>query len=189
MQRRLTGAYAVRKFAPKTIRPKEYLMLNIRTATADDADTISSLNHELHSLHAVALPHIYKQGSCEGFPSPCEGFPIKQVTEILADPNDRIFIAYWDEKPVGYLYCQIQHQEEFAASRARDQIYIHLMSVNTSHQRKGIGTALFRTVTDLAHELGIKCLGLDVWSFNQDAIAFYENIGFRITEYTMSMDL
>ena len=164
-------------------------MLTIRTATADDAGTIPSLNHESHEIHAAVLPHIYKQVSCEGFPSPCEAFPAKQITEILADPNDRIFMAYWDEEPVGYLYCQIQRQEEYADTRARHQVYIHLMSINRSHQRKGIGTALFRTVKELANELGIKCLGLDVWAFNQGAIAFYESQGFKISEHTMTMDL
>ena len=121
--------------------PMANSMLTIRTATADDAGTIPSLNHESHEIHAAVLPHIYKQVSCEGFPSPCEAFPAKQITEILADPNDRIFMAYWDEEPVGYLYCQIQRQEEYAATRARHQVYIHLMSINRSHQRKGIGTA------------------------------------------------
>lgn len=157
-------------------------MLKIRAARVADAVTVSSLNHELHSLHAAALPMIYKEGSCEGFPP-------TQIAGILADPSHRIFIAYWDDSPVGYLYCQVQHEEEFAASRARDQIYIHLMSVSRSHQRRGIGTALFCRVTDLARELGIKCVGLDVWSFNHSAIAFYERQGFRVTEHTMSMEL
>ncbi len=53
----------------------------------------------------------------------------------------------------------------------------------------GIGTALFDSVKDWANELDIKCLGLDVWSFNQDAIAFYKDMGFEIAEHTMSMDL
>ena len=40
-------------------------MLEVRAATVDDADTISSLNDEVQNVHADALPHLFKPASKE----------------------------------------------------------------------------------------------------------------------------
>ena len=72
---------------------------------------------------------------------------------------------------------------------ARDQVYILHVSVNRSHQRKGVATALFSAVTALAKDVGIRRVGLDVWSFNADAIAFFEREGVEIARHIMIKNL
>ena len=157
-------------------------MLKVRAATVADADTISSLNDEVQNVHAEALPHLFK-------PASRETFSAKEVTEILTRPDNHIFLAYFDEEPAGYIYCEIRRRGESPAMYARDQVYILHVSVNRSHQRKGVATALFSAVTALAKDVGIRRLGLDVWSFNADATAFFEREGFEIARHIMIKDL
>ena len=157
-------------------------MLEVRAATVDDADTISSLNDEVQNVHADALPHLFKPASKETFSS-------KKITEILTQPENHMFLAYFDEEPAGYLYCEIRCREESPATYARDQVYIHHVSVNRSHQRKGVATALCSAVTALAKDIGIRRLGLDVWSFNADAVAFFESEGFEIARHVLIKSL
>ena len=157
-------------------------MLKVRAATVADADTISSLNDEVQNVHAEALPHLFKPGSRETFSA-------KEVTEILTQPDNHIFLAYFDEEPAGYIYCEIRRRVESPAMYARNQIYILHVSVNRSHRRKGVATALFSAVTVLAKDVGIRRLGPDVWSFNTDAIAFFEREGFEIARHIMAKNL
>ena len=157
-------------------------MLKVRAATVADADTISSLNDEVQNVHAEALPHLFK-------PASRETFSAKEVTEILTQPDNHIFLAYFGEEPAGYIYCEIRRREESPAMYARDQVYVLHVSVNRSHQRKGVATALFSAVTALAKDVGIRRLGLDVWSFNADAIDFFEREGFEIARHIMIKNL
>ncbi len=157
-------------------------MLKVRAATVDDAGTISGLNDEVQNVHAEALPHLFKPASRETFSS-------KKIAEILTRPENRMFLACFDEEPAGYLYCEIRRREESPATYARDQVYIHHVSVHRSHRRRGVATALCSAVTALAKDIGIRRLGLDVWSFNADAIAFFESEGFEIARHVMTKRL
>lgn len=157
-------------------------MLEVRAATVDDADTISRLNDEVQNVHAEALPHLFKPASRETFSS-------KKIAEILTRPENHMFLACFDAEPAGYLYCEVRRREESPARYARDQVYIHHVSVHRSHRRKGVAAALCSAVTALAKDMGIRRLGLDVWSFNADAIAFFESEGFEIARHVMMKNL
>lgn len=157
-------------------------MLEVRLASVDDAETVSALNDEVHRIHAAALPHLFKP------PSP-ESFPPSKVAEILSDPDNRIYLAHLDKEPVGYLFCQVRRRPKSSATYDRDQVYIHHVSVNRTHQKRGVGTVLFEAAIQLAEELGIRRLGLDVWSFNTEAITFFEKQGFGTDRFIMSKEL
>ncbi|RVU84703.1 GNAT family N-acetyltransferase [Leucothrix sargassi] len=61
--------------------------------------------------------------------------------------------------------------------------------VSVEHQKQGIGTALFEKVCEIAKEQGAQRLALDVFSFNNAAVNFYEKHGFRVTNQHMSKSL
>lgn len=156
-------------------------MITIATATAEDADSISALSSEAQSLHAGALPQVFK-------PTPDATQPVDRILEILAEPDNRIFLACVDTDPVGYLYCQVIRREESWATYERNQVYIHQMAVHSRHREKGVGTALIKAAVELASELGIRRLGLDVYAFNTEAMSFYKNRGFQVVRHAMSLE-
>ena len=156
-------------------------MITIATATTRDADVISALSSEAQSLHAEALPQEFK-------PTPNATQPVDRILEILAEPDNRIFLAYDAEAPVGYLYCQIIRREESWATYERNQVYVHQMAVHSRHREKGVGTALVNAATELASEFGIRRLGLDVYAFNSKAISFYQNRGFQVVRHVMWLE-
>lgn len=156
-------------------------MITIATATAGDADSISALSVEAQSLHAEALPQMFK-------PTPDATQPVDRILEILAEPDNRIFLASVDTDPAGYLYCQVIRREESWATYERNQVYIHQMAVHSRHREKGVGTALVNAAAELASELGIGRLGLDVYAFNSEAISFYKNRGFQIVRHVMWLE-
>ena len=64
--------------------------------------------------------------------------------------------------------------------------YIDDICVLEKHRRKGIGRSLLDACKAAAKEHGCKTMDLGVWSFNRDAIMFYENYGMR--ERTRKME-
>jgi GNAT superfamily N-acetyltransferase len=50
--------------------------------------------------------------------------------------------------------------------------------VRPAHRRRGVGAALIAAVRAEAASRNVALLGLDVWSFNADARAFFQSQGF-----------
>ena len=57
-------------------------------------------------------------------------------------------------------------------------IYIHHVSVRPSFRRQGVGTALLAAVRAAANDAGLTLIALDVWTFNDEARAFFVRNGF-----------
>jgi GNAT superfamily N-acetyltransferase len=55
------------------------------------------------------------------------------------------------------------------------------MSVARNHRRSGIGTALFQHLCGLAIAAGYRWIVLETTSSWSDAVAFYEEMGFRVS--------
>ncbi len=120
-------------------------------------------------------------------PTPEATQPVDKILEILAEPDKRIFLARVDSDPVGYLYCQVIRREESWAIYERNQVYFHQMAVHSLHREKGVGTALVNAAMEWASELGVRQLGLDVYAFNEKAVAFFQKCGFEVVRHVMEM--
>ena len=143
----------------------------IRRASEADSEALSSLNTDVQSIHAAALPWRFKQ------PGP-DTFPPDVIRPLLADPNNLIFIAEVNSAPAGYAYAQIVRQAETSLRHALEEVHLHHISVRPSCRRLGVGHALFDAVRAAGRGLGIELLTLQVWTFNEDARAFFRREGF-----------
>jgi len=143
----------------------------VRKATAVDAEVLSSLNADVQTLHWSALPTRFKP------PGP-HTFPPTAVAELLAQPNNIVFIAEVDSLAVGYAYAEVIHCAETSFSYADDLVYLHHISVRPSYRKRGLGLALIDAVRSAANERGITALALDVWAFNKEARSFFRRQGF-----------
>ena len=143
----------------------------IRKATEQDADVLLALNADVQAVHATAIPWLFKP------PGP-QTFPPAAVKDLLAEPDNLVFIAEVDGIAAGYAYAKIQQWPETSFTHACDMIYLHHLSVNPAHRRHGVGSALIAAVRAAATEIGIALIALDVWTFNEEARAFFRRRGF-----------
>jgi GNAT superfamily N-acetyltransferase len=143
----------------------------IRPADTTDADAVSSLNADVQAVHAAALPQRFKP------PGP-ETFPPAAAAELLANPANLVLLAEVDFAPVGYAYAEHIRRPESASQYAYEMVYLHHISVRPAHRGGGLGRALMEAVRAAAEERGVSLLALDVWSFNEEARAFFARRGF-----------
>jgi ribosomal protein S18 acetylase RimI-like enzyme len=143
----------------------------VRRATAADAELVSALNADVQAIHAAALPWRFK-------PSKPDSFPASEVIAILETPENLVFLAHADRKPAGYAYAEVVRLPETSLTFAYEAVHIHHISVGSEYRRRGVGSALLSAVRASGLELGIVLLTLDVWSFNEDARAFFKRNGF-----------
>jgi diamine N-acetyltransferase len=143
----------------------------IRNATERDADTLASLNADVQAIHAAAMPWYFKP------PGP-DTFPPAAVADVLAHPDNLVLIAEIDGDAAGYAYVQFVRRSETSFHYAHDMVYLHHISVRPAHRRRGVGAALIGAVRAAATDAAIALVALDVWTFNEDARAFFRRHGF-----------
>jgi ribosomal protein S18 acetylase RimI-like enzyme len=143
----------------------------VRTAVATDAAIISSMNADVQAVHAAALPWRFK-------PPSADTFPPAAAAALLAEPANLIFIAELDSVPSGYAYAEHIRCPESSFQYAYETVHLHHISVRPAHRHSGLGRALIEAVRAAAKEREVSLLTLDVWSFNEEARAFFARRGF-----------
>ena len=144
--------------------------VEIRTATPEDAGTIAELNVDVQQIHADAHPWRFKP------PGPYT-FTEKDAQDLLGNPGYFAFLAFDEGVPTGYLVAEIAYRPETARQFAHELIYIHEIGVRPGARRKGIGGLLLDAAKEHAQSLQIPLLTLDTWSFNEDALRFFQKNG------------
>ena len=69
----------------------------------------------------------------------------------------------------------------------RDYLDIEEFCVDVSWYRKGIATEMINYIRRYAFEKNIHRIELNVWDFNENALAFYESVGFNTYRRYMEM--
>ena len=155
--------------------------LTTRHAAAADADLLSRLNRDVQALHAAALPSRFK-------PPDVETFPVPDVLDLLAKPETVMLIGQVDDIPAGYLYAEIIRRAENGFRYELAMVYVHHISVLAGYRGRGVGKALIKAVRAVAQEQGIAQLGLEVWTFNEQARSFFRSQGFALARETLYLD-
>lgn len=142
----------------------------IRRAYLDeDLDVLVELNLGVHALHVEAEPDVFRD------PSPDEVGAWFQ--DVLASEDWVALLAEGNGTPLGYAIYEIVDRPEGVFTKARRSVYVHQIGVVASARRQGVGRQLLERVQTDAGELGVNQVGLDTWSFNESAIAFFRRNG------------
>lgn len=154
-------------FEPKVILLKNEEAAILRSPTP--ADAAQMLKH----LKATAAETDFMLR----YPEECtmtEDQEIGFLQGIQESPNQLMILCEINGQIVGNCYLSFQ---PFMKTRHRGYLAIGIVK---AHWNKGIGTAMFRKLFDVATKCGITQLELDVIEGNDRAIALYEKMGFQV---------
>ena len=151
----------------------------IRFAKEDELEKINVLRKQVNDLHVEGKPDVFKPGFSEELQN--------YVYYIFKDPEQKIVVADKDGELCGFAILQHIYKPENPFMKVRDFLDIDEFCVDEKHRREGIATALIEFIKNFAIDQGYHRLELNMWEFNQDALAFYEAAGFETFRRYMEM--
>lgn len=146
--------------------------LTIREAVAADYAAICSIFEEADALHREHLPHIFQKP-----PGPVR--EQEYILGLITDENVGFFLAQVGSQIVGLVCVLAREAPAVPTFVPRRYATVDSLVVKQSFRRRGIGRALMERAQAWAQAQGLERMELHVWDFNQDAIAFYEKLGYE----------
>ena len=153
----------------------------VRNAFLEDCHRILPLQEQISKLHFEGRPDLFKDE--------VRTYTQEQFRKWLDSPTHVLLIAEVDGEVAGYAFSWVIQYRDHPTYRDFDSFYIDDICVLEKFRRKGIGRALIVRCKEEAKGLGCKNVDLGVWSFNENAIAFYESCGMKERTKRMEIDL
>ncbi|MGO4111031.1 GNAT family N-acetyltransferase [Paenibacillus sp. YAF4_2] len=100
-------------------------------------------------------------------------FNANQLEKELSNTSSEFYFILFNEEIAGYLKVNRNDAQSENESLEIERIYIR-----SKYQRKGLGKHLFNKAMEIAIKQKIKMIWLGVWEKNENAIDFYEKMGF-----------
>ena len=145
--------------------------IKIRFATEKDVDDIMKLLLQVHRVHSSIRSDIFKVGSTK--------YSADELKGIIADKNSPIVVAVdKDDRVLGYSFLQIVEIKNNRSLVDTKYIYIDDLCVDEGSRGKGIAKSILEEVKNYSKKLGCNSLRLNVWKGNDNALRFYEKMGF-----------
>lgn len=153
--------------------------VTVRQAAREELKQINEIRHYVNDVHVAGRPDTFRPGFC------------RELEQILYTrfemENWNILAAVLDGRVVGFASVEYLDRPETPYNRARKMYHVEEFGVHPDFHRQGAATALVEYMKQDAAKRGYPRIELDMWEFNQGALAFYENAGF--TTYRRFMEL
>ena len=155
--------------------------INIRFAKENELARVNELRKQVNDLHVEGKPEIFRAG----FNDELRDF----IYKIWKDPEQKIVVAELNGVVCGFAVLHHIHRPENPFMLERDFMDVDEFCVDKEYRRQGIATKMISFIRNYTKEIGIKRLELNMWEFNQDALAFYEAVGFKTYRRYMEMEM
>lgn len=97
--------------------------------------------------------------------------------EILTSDCKHCYVYQDKEKIIGAILIKEYETDDYVTLKKRKIYEVYDIVVDKNFRKKGIGRKLFEHITDLALQNGISSIIIEVFTFNDEAIQFYQSIG------------
>ena len=157
------------------------MSIEVRPAKRDELERVNELRRMVNEVHVQGRPDIFRSGFCEELE--------RHVVEAFDDENSDVVVALADGGIAGFATVQYIRRPESPYSLARDFYRVEEFGVDEACRRRGVATALVDYMKNDAREKGFGRIELDAWAFNEGALTFYENAGFKVYRWYFEMDV
>ncbi|MEI6054365.1 MAG: GNAT family N-acetyltransferase [Candidatus Saccharibacteria bacterium] len=145
--------------------------MQIRNINSEDYESVREIITQVHNLHFDNRPDLYKKDNPFN----------KEYFESLSSDNNSILLAAEDGGSIiGICIATVKEVTDSPVHKERRYICIEDICVDEKHRRLGIGKRLYDEIVNIAKRLKADGIELTVFSFNKDAMSFYERLGLEI---------
>ena len=151
----------------------------IRRAEEKDLKKIAVFEERLLALHHQERPDIFKEPIA---------FKLEDLKYLIDSKDILTFVYIEDDEVVAFISAET-FVRKHPLLNTEKSCHINDLYVDEDHKRKGIATKLIDHLIEYCNSIDIETIELYVWSFNSEAIALYEKLGFKVRKYDMSLSL
>jgi RimJ/RimL family protein N-acetyltransferase len=146
------------------------MSVTVRRAEASDVPAMAALNDDVQRLHIAARPDHFVPSSTTA---------ISQAMErALGDSNLKFWVAELDARIAGYAIVRVRSTEPGQYLQGRLWWEIDQIGVDAGARERGLARALVDAIARAAADAAVASLELTCWSFNAEARAAFEKLGF-----------
>lgn len=107
--------------------------------------------------------------------------------EWLDRQSRRLFVATVDDRTCGFITAE--RSSPAPIFEGRSEVYIDELFVEPEHRRRGIGSALVRSVREWADSIGAERIRAGLLAANADAKTFWKHVGGEPITVTVGIEL
>lgn len=155
--------------------------MEVRFALRNELEQVNRLREMVNEVHVNGRPDIFRPGFCKELQD--------RVYDLFDRDNADIIVAVKDGTICGFATVEYISRPESPYNLARSYCHIEEFGVDTEYRRMGVASAIIAYCRDEAAKRGLPRIELDMWSFNEGALAFYEAAGFHTFRRYMEMDV
>lgn len=153
----------------------------VRPARRDELERVNELRRMVNDLHVCGRPDIFRAGFCD---------ELQQFLYTLYDSEDaEVIVAVSDGVICGFAMATVVRRPQSAYNLERAFYHVEEFGVDERYRRHGVASALMAYLKNNARAKGLTKIELDVWAFNDDALAFYEAAGLETYRRYMEADV
>lgn len=151
--------------------------MEIRFAKPQDVPGILDLLKQIGRLHHNGRPDIFRERA--------QKYGASGVLALLENHRTPVFVAVEGTALLGYAICQVDTVGQDPVLQERTTLYLDDLCVDEARRGEHIGTGLYQAVCQYAKERKCDSVTLNVWAFNEEALAFYTRLGMKPLKITM----
>lgn len=152
-----------------------------RRAANEDLDGLGRLLLEVNQVHADLRPDLFRSNSRKYGPA--------ELAQLLDDESCPIFVAALDGQLLGHAFCRLERHVGESNMPDHLTLYIDDICVDSKARGHGIARLLFEHVLAYARSMDCHNITLNVWEGNDQALGFYEHMGFAVQKRGMELVL
>ena len=155
--------------------------MTIRFAEYEELDRVNELRRQVNDLHVRGKPEVFKPGFSDELRD--------YIYEIFRDPLKRIVVCESGGEICAFAVLNHIKRPETPFMYERDYLDIDEFCVDETHRRQGIASEMIAFIRRCAKDEGFDRIELNMWEFNEEALQFYESVGFATYRRYMEMKL
>lgn len=125
--------------------------------------------HEINDVAELALL-LWPEHTLEEF--------IEEMSQVIADPKAKMFLAYVENEPIGFAYCQ--HRYEYVEGTSSSPVgYLEGLYVKQDFRKQGVGRRLVLACEKWTKEKGCQEFASDCEWHNSTSLAVHKSLGFK----------
>ena len=156
---------------PSSFPLLEACPVTVDRAVREDIPTLLCLLRQILKVHHEGRPDLFRPRG--------EKYNEEDLNLLLEDPRRPVYVAREGERVLGYAFCILKETKGNPVFEDRKTLYLDDLCVEEHCRGCHVGSLLYEHVCREARRLCCHNVELNVWAFNEGALAFYEKMGLR----------